>query len=60
MGKEVQFGMGSALAGEQNRVEVGNGYTNFEISWSVNITPTKKLTNPKIDKIQFVSTKWDE
>lgn len=60
MGKEDQFGMGSALAGEQNRVEVGNGYTNFEISWSVNITPTKKLTNPKIDKIQFVSTKWDE
>jgi hypothetical protein len=39
---------------------MGKGQSKFEIHWSVNITPTKKLTVPRIDKISFVSTTWDE
>ena len=42
------------------KVEIGSGKSNFEIHWSVNITPSKKLTAPRIEKIRFVSTTWEE
>jgi len=42
------------------KVEIGSGKSNFEIHWSVNITPLKKLTAPRIEKIRFVSTTWEE
>jgi hypothetical protein len=42
------------------KVEVNSGKTTFEVLWSVNITQTKKLTSPQIDKIEFISTKWGE
>lgn len=56
----VQFGYGPTLTGTPTKVEAGTLYTNFEVSWSVNITPTKKLTKPTIDSIKFVSTGKDE
>lgn len=42
------------------KVEISSGKSNFEIHWSVNITPSKKLTAPRIEKIRFVSTTWEE
>ncbi len=42
------------------KVEIGIGQSKFEIHWSVNITPSKKLTAPRLEKISFVSTTWDE
>jgi len=42
------------------KVKVSDGQSRFEIHWSANITQKKRLTVPRIDKIQFVSTKWDE
>lgn len=50
----------SALGQPPNRVEVDSGHTRFEIHWSVNITQTKKLTSPVVEKIEFVGTKWGE
>lgn len=44
----------------RKKVEMGNGQSIFEINWSVNITPTKKLTAPRIENISFISTTWDE
>jgi hypothetical protein len=41
-------------------VDVATGSSLFEVHWSVNITQRKKLTKPKIEKIQFISTKWNE
>ena len=42
------------------KVEIGSGKSNFEIHWSVNITQSNKLTAPRIEKIRFVSTTWEE
>lgn len=42
------------------KVKVSDGQSRFEVHWSANITQNKKLTVPRIDKIQFVSTKWGE
>jgi hypothetical protein len=42
------------------KVEIASGQSNFEIHWSVNITPSKKLTAPRVEKISFVSTTWGE
>lgn len=42
------------------KVEVDNGQSRFEIHWSVNITQTRKLTSPVVEKIEFVGTKWGE
>lgn len=57
---DISKGIGAALAQHSDKVEINKGYSNFEVTWSVNITSKQKLTNPKIDEIQFVSTKWDE
>lgn len=59
-GQELQSGIGSFLTETRTKIDTGKGHTNFEVSWSVNITPTKKFRNPKIDDMQFISTKWDE
>lgn len=48
------------LAQAPEKVEVASGQSIIEVHWSVNITQTKKLTSPRIDKILYVSTKWDE
>jgi hypothetical protein len=42
------------------KVKVSDGQSRFEVHWSVNITQNKKLTVPRIDKIQFLMTKWGE
>lgn len=59
---EQRYGLrlGGLLGHPPKKVEVASGQSSFEIHWSVNITQTKKLTSPSIDKIQFVSTKWGE
>jgi len=59
---EQKYG-GGWLAGfspaSPKKVEVSSGQSSFEIHWSVKITPEKRLTSPIIDKIEFISTKWD-
>jgi len=59
---EQKYG-GGWLAGfspaSPKKVEVSSGQSSFEIHWSVNITSKKRLTSPIIDKIEFISTKWD-
>lgn len=49
-----------ALSQPPKKVDIGSGQSNFEIHWSINITPSKKLTASRIEKINFVSTTWDE
>jgi len=41
-------------------VDIGNAQSKFEIHWSINITPSKTLTASRIEKINHVSTTWDE
>lgn len=36
------------------------GKTIFEITWSVAVTTSKKLSAPKIEKIEFIETLWEE
>lgn len=57
-----QFGGGwpkELSATSQNKVEVSSGQASFEVHWSVNITQKKRFTSPSVNKIEFVSTKWD-
>ena len=57
-----QFGGGWAKelsATSQNKVEVSSGQSSFEVHWNVNITQKKRFASPSVNKIQFVSTKWD-
>lgn len=42
------------------KVDIASGHSLFEIHWSVNITQTKKITTPKIEKVKFISTSWNE
>ena len=44
----------------QPRKKVGTGQSTFEVHWSVNFTQGRRFTSPSVDKIDFVSTKWDE
>jgi hypothetical protein len=48
------------LVSGPTKVEVGSGKSFLEIHWSVSITQTRRLTSPRVEKIQFVSTKWSE
>ena len=61
-GVEQRYGLRGfgLLTDSPKKVEVASGQSSFEIHWSVNITQSKKLTSPSIDKIQFISTKWGE
>lgn len=53
--------VGSFLsAPPRQKVKIGNGQSTFEIDWSVIITPTKKITRPRIENIRFISTTWNE
>lgn len=51
--------LAESLAVQPRKIEVNKGKTSFEVYWSVNITQNKRLTSPKIEKIQFGGTKWD-
>jgi hypothetical protein len=42
------------------KVEVGGGYTNIEVHWSVNITQKKIFTKPKVHKIECTGFKWND
>ena len=53
-------GLPEPLKAVPERVDVVTGQSQFEIYWSTNITQGKKLTFPRIDKIQFVGTKWEK
>ena len=44
----------------RQRKKVGTGQSTFEVHWSVNFTQARRFTSPSVDKIEFVSTKWDE
>ena len=43
---------------KMNKINVATGQTSFEVHWSVNITPKKKFTHPRIKEIKFLVTKW--
>ncbi len=48
------------LSTKKNKINVSTGHSIFEINWSVNVTPTQKLTNPRIEEIKFVKNKWGD
>lgn len=50
--------LGQALNTE--KVNLANGFTVFEIAWSVTVSTNKKLRNPQIDSINFVEINWEE
>lgn len=50
----------AGLENAPTRVEVGDGKSIFEIHWSVNISPAKKLTRPKLEGINFIKNNWVE
>lgn len=58
--KDTGKGFGIANLPLMKKIDVGSGKTIFEIHWSVTITQSKKLSAAKVDKIEFVATKWDE
>lgn len=41
------------------KMDVAKGQSKFEVHWNANVTQSKKLTAPRIDKILFINTKWN-
>jgi len=62
---DLDVGKGSLLSTvlsspPRTRKKVDTGQSEFGIHWSANYTQRKKFTSPRIDEIEFVSTKWDK
>ena len=57
--KSSMLSTGNVLSQPIDKIDMGKGSSSFEVIWSVNITPTKKLTAPKVEEIKFVSTTWE-
>lgn len=52
--------LSAGLMDAPTKIETGEGKSFFEIHWSVNVTPTKKLTRPKLESINFIKNDWTD
>lgn len=56
----TKFNTGMEQSASQTIDElIANGKTKFEVIWSITLTTTKKLINPKLEEINFIETTWE-